>query len=252
MQVGELAGQQRHEYDPEHRAIVIRQPLKEVNGTLTKGGARSDHHHLTTSVTMDAVTTPGRRPKTKKGRTKTPTGTRVVELPASIAVFYETLIDSHPHPYVLCTPAGKPWRRSNFRRQHWRPVWDGIHPDKPNTPDHMPPILPWFTFHEGRHTHNTWLIEDGVPEIARRARQGQTMKGIGRIYDHVTPVMRRQILDALETRWLGSLVALNARERDQLVAWFPHLRTTFNDLGIELTLSPTPDSRRMITEALVS
>lgn len=40
---GELAGQQRHEYDAEHRAIVIRQPLKEVNGALTKGGTGSDH-----------------------------------------------------------------------------------------------------------------------------------------------------------------------------------------------------------------
>jgi hypothetical protein len=72
----------------------------------------------------------------------------------------------------------------------------------------VPPILRWFTFHEGRHTHATWLTEDGISEIARRARLGQKMKGIARVYDHVTPAMRQQILDALETRWLASLSAV--------------------------------------------
>ncbi len=42
------------------------------------------------------------------------------------------------------------------------------------------------------------------PEVARRARLGQKMKGIARVYDHVTPLMRRQILQALETRWTRS------------------------------------------------
>jgi hypothetical protein len=33
------------------------------------------------------------------------------------------------------------------------------------------------------------LTEDGIPEVARRARLGQKMKGIARVYDHVTPAM---------------------------------------------------------------
>lgn len=108
-----------------------------------------------------------------------------------------------------------------------------VNPDNPHAEDHLPPILPWFTFHEGRHTHSTWLIEDGVPEVARRARLGQKMKGMARIYDHVPPVMRRQILDALEARWLGSVASLTSRERAQLMSWFPHLRPVLVDLGIE-------------------
>jgi hypothetical protein len=39
--------------------------------------------------------------------------------------------------------------------------------------ERRPPILPTFTFHEGRHTHSTWLTEDGIPEVARRARLGR-------------------------------------------------------------------------------
>ncbi|MBP2185518.1 hypothetical protein [Amycolatopsis magusensis] len=74
-----------------------------------------------------------------------------------------------------------------------------------------PPVLPDFTFHEGRHTHASWLTEDGIPEVARRARLGQRMKGMARVYDHVTPEMRRQIIEALEARWMQSLTHLPQR-----------------------------------------
>ncbi|WP_367115045.1 hypothetical protein [Actinophytocola sp.] len=147
-------------------------------------------------------------------------------------LFYELLLDSHPGPFVMCTTEGRPWRRSNFRQRFWRPAWDGTDPDNPYSPEHTPPILPWFTFNEGRHTHATWLAEDGIPEVARRARLGQKMKGMARVYDHVTPVMRQQILEALEARWLGSVGSLTARERSEVLAWFPHLRPVLARMGI--------------------
>ncbi|MEV4602090.1 hypothetical protein AB0K15_32425 [Amycolatopsis sp. NPDC049253] len=74
--------------------------------------------------------------------------------------------------------------------------------DESGAGERRPPILPTFTFHEGRHTHATWLTEDGIPEVARRARLGQKMKGIARVLDHVTPAMVNEILDAWEERWL--------------------------------------------------
>jgi integrase len=229
---GELAGQQRHEYDGERRALVIQYPLKEVSGKLFKYGGVIDDaaNHPVDSAQRSPG---GRRGRGKQGRTKTPAGTRTVELPPSIAVLYEEVLDSHHHPFVLCTPEGMPWRRSNFRQRYWRPAWDGTNPDQPYAVDHSSPVLRWFTFHEGRHTHATWLTEDGIPEIARRARLGQKMKGIARVYDHVTPVMRRQILDALEARWWGSLAALTATERAELVSWFPHLRTVLDQRSLE-------------------
>ncbi|MFE0026956.1 hypothetical protein [Amycolatopsis sp. NPDC059021] len=152
--------------------------------------------------------TPRRRKARKKGRTKTPAGIRSVELPPSIAVFYEELMDSHRYPFVFSTPEGNPLRWSNFRGRFWRPVWDGT-----ETGMVVPPIRPGLTFHEGRHSHSTWLAEDGIPEVARRARLGQKMKGMGRIYDHVTPEMRHQILQALEARWWSSVTALLPNER---------------------------------------
>jgi hypothetical protein len=39
------------------------------------------------------------------------------------------------------------------------------------------------------------------------------MKGTGRVYEHVTPEMERQILEALEERFLSSVLALDDAER---------------------------------------
>jgi hypothetical protein len=107
---GELVGQQRHEYDSERRGIEIRTPLKEVGGKVCKGGRKSDDHH-----SDDRQRPPTRRgnSRPKEGRTKTPAGTRFVALPPGIAVLYEELMGSHRDPFVLSTPEGHPWRRSN-------------------------------------------------------------------------------------------------------------------------------------------
>lgn len=227
---GELAGQQRHEYDAQKKAIGIQAPLKEVGGVLKKYGKAVGE----TDAGVPAPSSRRRRGAAgRKGRTKTPAGTRWVELPPSIAVFYKLLLDSHTYPFVFATPEGHAWQRSNFRQRYWRPTWDGVHPDNPCADDHMPAILPWFTFHEGRHTHATWLTEDGIPEVARRARLGQKMKGIARIYDHVTDVMRKQILVTLESRWEASLPALTATERARLTGWFPHLGPVVTRLMLE-------------------
>ncbi len=182
---GELAGQQRHEYDEINRGIGIREPLKEVGGKLLKGGVD------VTAPTEAAGKRPNRRVQ-RGARTKTPDGTRWVRLPASIAVFYEKLLDSHGHPFVFASPEGRPWYRSNFRERFWRPVWDGVDPDDPASEYHAPAILPWFTFHEGRHTHSTWLAQDQVPEVARRARLGQLVDW----FPHLGPV-----IEDVRRRW---------------------------------------------------
>ncbi|MEC3976774.1 hypothetical protein [Amycolatopsis sp. H20-H5] len=117
------------------------------------------------------------------------TGARWGEVPPSVAVFYEELMDSHQHLFVMCTPEGRPWRRSNFRSRHWRPAWDGSEPGGEGSRVAVPAILPTFTFDEGRHSHATWLVEDGIPDVVRRARLGHKMKGMARVYDHVTPEM---------------------------------------------------------------
>jgi hypothetical protein len=56
-------------------------------------------------------------------------------------------------------------------------------------------------FHDLRHTHKTWLIEDDIPEVAQARRLGHRLPGVRGIYSHVTPAMNQRIVDALEGRW---------------------------------------------------
>ena len=56
-------------------------------------------------------------------------------------------------------------------------------------------------FHDLRHTHKTWLIEDEIPEIAQAKRLGHRLPGIRGVYSHVTPAMQQRITHALQARW---------------------------------------------------
>ena len=42
-------------------------------------------------------------------------------------------------------------------------------------------------FHDLRHTHKTWMIEDSVPEVAEAKRLGHRLPGVRGIYSHVSP-----------------------------------------------------------------
>ena len=69
---------------------------------------------------------------------------------------------------------------------------------------HTAPIIPGMHFHDLRHSHKTWLIEDGIPEIAQARRLGHRLPGVRGIYSHATPVMDQAIIDALQHRWTAT------------------------------------------------
>jgi integrase len=58
-----------------------------------------------------------------------------------------------------------------------------------------------LVMHDLRHTHKTWLAEDGVEPVARDERLGHATPGMDGVYIHVTPAMRRKVLDVLQARW---------------------------------------------------
>ncbi|MFD0772921.1 hypothetical protein ACFQZ2_03185 [Streptomonospora algeriensis] len=112
-------------------------------------------------------------------------------------------------------------RCGDFCARFWRPAFDG---DPDSTQVWLrSPVLPGFTFNEGRHTHRTWLAEDGVPEVARAARLGHRMRGMGEVYEHVTPAMKERVRTVLEDRWRHSLHTLKEAEREWLVETVPRL-----------------------------
>jgi integrase len=61
-------------------------------------------------------------------------------------------------------------------------------------------------FHDLRHTHKTWLIEDDVPEVAQCKRMGHKLGEVRGIYSHVTQPMIDALLARLQARWERSIV----------------------------------------------
>lgn len=99
-------------------------------------------------------------------------------------------MDSHDHPTVFCGARGGWQRRSNFNRRAWQPA---VNAD--------PVVVAGMHFHDLRHSHKTWLIEDGIPEIAQARRLGQRLADVRGIYSHVTPTMVDTLVTALQRRW---------------------------------------------------
>lgn len=63
------------------------------------------------------------------------------------------------------------------------------------------PILPGLSSHGNRHAQATWMEEDGLSSILRDAIMGHATRGIGGVYAHPTPAMRKARVEALQRRW---------------------------------------------------
>lgn len=212
----ELVVLQPHDYDEINHAIPVRTPLREVAGTLEVA----------------------KKPKT-------PAGKRWIQLPPFLDLLYMDLIEAADHPYLFTGPQGGLLRRGNFRKRFWRPAWDGV--PASDLPWLRGPLLAGVTFNEaGRHTHRTWLAEGNIPEVARAARLGHTMVGMGRVYEHVTPEMKWRVLTVLEERWQRSVSALTHTERDRLFGMAPKLDEHYR--GNSESGLPTEPASKMISQ----
>ncbi|MBC9006974.1 tyrosine-type recombinase/integrase [Micromonospora aurantiaca (nom. illeg.)] len=129
------------------------------------------------------------------GPPKTNDSVRHIRLPRFLTNLLAAHLAEHPHDIVFPGARGYHQRRSNFNRRAWAPAVAG------DPKRGIPPILPGMHFHDLRHTHKTWLIEDGIPEIAQARRLGHRLGGVRGIYSHVTEAMHHQLVDALQRRW---------------------------------------------------
>jgi len=103
-------------------------------------------------------------------------------------------------------------------------------------PDDVPlacwlPIKLGLTPHGLRHSHKTWMAEDGIPEILAEQRLGHQVPGMRGLYAHASERMRDDLKAALQARWEESLrarAAIAPRSPvpllDQLLA--PHREAT--------------------------
>jgi hypothetical protein len=69
------------------------------------------------------------------------------------------------------------------------------------------PIKSGLTPHGLRHSHKTWMAEDGIPEILSEQRLGHEVPGMRGLYTHVSDTMRQDLTAKLQARWETSLRA---------------------------------------------
>jgi hypothetical protein len=68
-----------------------------------------------------------------------------------------------------------------------------------------PTIRPGLTFHELRHSHKTWLITAGIPEIAQARRLGHHLdKRVIEVHSHVADQVETRIQTTLKQAWLDA------------------------------------------------
>jgi len=129
------------------------------------------------------------------GPPKTPAAVRDILLPPFLIDLLRAQLGSHDHDHVFTGRDGGLHRRSSFHRRVWRPATDGSPTKK------IPAVVAGMHFHDLRHSHKTWLIEDGVPEVAQAKRLGHRMPGVRGIYSHVSATVEQRLVDGLQQRW---------------------------------------------------
>jgi hypothetical protein len=117
-----------------------------------------------------------------------------------------------------CAVCGRAWPRrmngtliAHAGRERGRCEGSGQAPAEDMTVASWLPVLRRLTPHGLRHGLQTWMDEDGIPEVLKTERMGHEMPGMHGVYGHVSPAMRADLKAALQARWEDSL-----RERVQL------------------------------------
>ncbi|MFD4252539.1 tyrosine-type recombinase/integrase [Amycolatopsis thermoflava] len=143
------------------------------------------------------------------GPPKTACSARTISLPPFLIPPLRAYLDSHDHPHVFVSAEHQLLRRSNFSRRAMRPAADGnLHRVRPEV--RVQPILPGLRFHDLRHSHKTWMIADGIPEVAQSRRLGHRISDELRdVYSHVAAEVEARLLDSLERRWHDAVASVH-------------------------------------------
>ncbi|HEX3780828.1 MAG TPA: site-specific integrase [Pseudonocardiaceae bacterium] len=146
--------------------------------------------------------------KLELGPPKTAESARTIALPPFLIDLLRAHLNTHQHQHVFVTADGELLRRSNFARRAMRPATDGnLDRKKPRV--RVQPIVPDLVFHSFRHSHKTWMIADGMPDVAQARRLGHKLPDkIEEIYSHVALEVEARLITALQRRWTDALTGL--------------------------------------------
>jgi hypothetical protein len=132
------------------------------------------------------------------GPPKTPSSTRIIVLPPGLVRLLRRHLETHPFEFVFTNACGTWLWRSSSDRRVLRPAIDG----GGRAGVRLYAVRPGLTFHGLRHSHKTWLIAGGAPEIAQARRLGHHLPNrVVAVYSHVAPEVETRLLADLQRRW---------------------------------------------------
>jgi integrase len=105
-------------------------------------------------------------------------------------------------------------------------------------PAEDPPLACWLPVKDGltphglRHSHKTWMAEDGIPEILAEQRLGHQVPGMRSLYAHASQRMREDLTAALQARWEQSLRERAAIDPHSPVPLLDDLLAPFRDVAL--------------------
>lgn len=135
------------------------------------------------------------------GSPKTPSSARTITLPPFLVTMLRKHFERHDNEFVFTAECGTWLWRSTFIRRVLKPAVNG-NEGRPHQVVRTVPIRPGLTFHGLRHSHKTWLIAGGAPEIAQARRLGHHLPNrVTEVYSHVAPEVELRLLNDLQRRW---------------------------------------------------
>ncbi|HEY6793513.1 MAG TPA: hypothetical protein VI248_02395, partial [Kineosporiaceae bacterium] len=102
------------------------------------------------------------------------------------------------------------------------------------------PILRNLTPHGLRHGLQTWMDEDGIPEVLKTERMGHEMPGMHGVYGHVSPGMRASLKAALQARWEGALRERAKLSPHSIVPTLDALLAPYREQPVKIRSQPAP------------
>ena len=176
------------------------------------------------------------------GPPKNASSARTITLPEFLTPLLRQHLETVDSEFVFVTPDGAWHRRSNFARRAMRPAADGnltharprdaVPTARRASQSELEPVKPGLTFHGLRHSHKTWMIADGIPEIAQSRRLGHVLHDkIQETYSHVADEVEQRLLEALQDRWKKA-VANGAASVERTGYRIEIPDTSFGNIGI--------------------
>lgn len=110
-----------------------------------------------------------------------------------------------------CGPCGRAWPRLARGKLTAHAVQDVRCPGSGQDPAEDAAAASWLPVLRGltpqglRHGLQTWMDEDGIPEVLKTQRMGHELPGMHGVYGHASPAVRADLRAALQERWEGSL-----------------------------------------------